>query len=90
MVTRTLALVLCLRRRPRWKTGCCADRKLVVLFETEKSTEDPGLSAMIVLSNSENLAFSNHLRCFDAFNHVRAVASVRAPCMARHRRLTCR
>ena len=41
----------------------------LMLFDTEKSTEDPGLSAMIVLGNSENLAFSDHLRCFDACDY---------------------
>jgi hypothetical protein len=39
-------------------------------FDTEESGEDPGLSAPIVLRNPEDLAFSDHLRCFDTFDHV--------------------
>ena len=41
----------------------------MVLFETEQGAKDPGLSTSVVLSNPEDLALSDHLRCFDTFNY---------------------
>ena len=68
-----------------WPLGCAAE-----LFDTGKRGDDPRLSTPIVLRNPENLAFSDHVHRFDAFVTLRAVATERAPCMARQRRFTCR
>jgi hypothetical protein len=38
------------------------------LLNTEERAEHPSLSAPVVLGNPEHLAFSDHLRCFNAFD----------------------
>jgi hypothetical protein len=38
------------------------------LLQTEQGAEHPSLSAPVVLRDTEDLAFSNHLRRFDAIN----------------------
>ena len=46
------------------------DREVVLLFETEESAEDPSLSAPVILGNPEHLAFSDHLRSFNAVDYI--------------------
>ena len=41
-----------------------------MLLEAEQGGEHPSLSPPVVLRNPENLAFSDHLRCFDARDHI--------------------
>jgi hypothetical protein len=63
--------------KPRVQWKCCnsgaADVRLS-LIGSSNITRDrggrrrPSLSAPIVLSNPEDLPFSDHLRCFDSFN----------------------
>ena len=57
----------------------------LVLFETEQGAEDAGLTAPIVLGNPEDWPFL--IICVASMPSItlHAVASVRAPCMARHR-----
>ena len=75
----------CQRRNERFVTT------VQVLLETEEGAAEPSLSTAVVLRNPEHLTFSDHLCCFNTFNQGPwAVVSVRAPCMARQRRLICR
>jgi hypothetical protein len=47
-----------------------SDREVFLLFQAEESAEDPSLPAPVMPGNPEHLAFSDHLRSFNAVDYI--------------------